>query len=353
MSSQSTYGAYINSKKWKQRQKEYLKKHPYDELQLWGLVGDDEQRTLATNVHHIFYNNLGDEKDMDLCAVCDDTHRLLHSYFAPEYVLEDENLSLLYAAGNEICRFYYLQGKFENENFEMYKNKKKLTVILLDHIMSKYFDDMRAKNMVMNEYENSNKFIQHVLIILMKMPNGYKNIAEVYRYYKIKIEPVFILNFSNRETQSQSNENNIVNKNVTLATTGQEFTQDEVQKALSLYSAIKNVCEPSIAEKDTLKEKNIEQTTNNNSINNRDVHLIKNGHFNQYSKARIIKYLENNPSKLKDSKVYMGNWFLNETNNRPIFNQIGAKYAENFVKYISQNHKNGMIVLKNFLNNNF
>ena len=74
------YYAYIESDKWKQRRKPVIEKYPF--CQVCKLAP-------STQVHHISYKNLGDEKDWELLAVCKDCHKEIHGlnkqWIEPDY----------------------------------------------------------------------------------------------------------------------------------------------------------------------------------------------------------------------------------------------------------------------------
>lgn len=330
-----TYNSYINSSKWNKIKNEYLQKHPKDELIIW------KNKVKANDVHHLSYENLGNEKNMDLCSVCSDTHELLHSYFAPELILQDENLALVYSAGNKLCRFYYFQNEYENQHPDTFKKYKKLTVKLLDYIMNKYFDDVRAKNMIENEYPKSNKFIQYVLLSVLRQPDGNEAIADIYRFYKNKIEKTFFDYMSKdaippkEETPSQDDDEFEKIKN--------NYSIDEIQMALKLYILIKNVKNNKhpIVQKNTNSEKSQDK-------------LLKDGHFNHYSVKQLVSFFNKNKDVLRKSKNYMGNWYQETTNAKVYFNgSIGANTPEKFLKYLKNNGENATVVLKNYLNKNY
>lgn len=68
------YADYINSQEWKDRKAAYFNDHP------------DKKRCLVCrrkedlNVHHLFYERLGHEKDNDLECLCEKCHDRLHHY---------------------------------------------------------------------------------------------------------------------------------------------------------------------------------------------------------------------------------------------------------------------------------
>lgn len=69
------YLAYIRSKKWEARRREYLESMDY--------VCEIDNINRACQVHHWTYANLGNEPDYDLCAVCVRCHHKLHRLVMP------------------------------------------------------------------------------------------------------------------------------------------------------------------------------------------------------------------------------------------------------------------------------
>lgn len=70
-----TYLKYIISDRWKEVRRRKLDNNPECEHCLKIFVGMDRRR--ATQVHHLNYNNIGNESDEDLMAVCNYCHILL------------------------------------------------------------------------------------------------------------------------------------------------------------------------------------------------------------------------------------------------------------------------------------
>lgn len=66
------YKAYLTSKEWDDRRKEYSSIHPCK----CEVCGSNNQ----VQLHHICYDRLGYEKDMDLVPLCKDCHDNIHQY---------------------------------------------------------------------------------------------------------------------------------------------------------------------------------------------------------------------------------------------------------------------------------
>lgn len=64
------YKTYILSKKWAKRRREFTKK--------FGKFCFACDSDTNIHVHHMSYENLGSERDMDLAALCEDCHKEYH-----------------------------------------------------------------------------------------------------------------------------------------------------------------------------------------------------------------------------------------------------------------------------------
>lgn len=333
----TSYSKYINSSIWQDKRKEYLEKHPYDETVLY-----KGKNVKATDVHHRSYLNLGDEKSIDLVAVCDDTHNILHTYYGPHDVMDDES-TLVYGAGQRMTQFYFLQHQYEQENNIEYNSR--LSVKFLDYISKTFFDDMRLKNLVENENPESNKFIQTILNDVIKF-KGRDALVEIYQYYIEQIKPDFI-----QTMNKMTNHNTISDGKARILNS---FSLDEIQDALKLYILIKGIKSNSINKPKTQKEK-VEKnnTTNNNTVDG--AALLPDGKYNRYSQSQLKAFLGRDSHRhiLSAAKNYMGQYYQEQTNEHLFFNDIGAKTADKFVNYIKNHGDNGIIVLKNYLNKNY
>lgn len=335
----TSYSKYINSSIWQDKRKEYLEKHPYDETILY-----KGKNVKATDVHHRSYLNLGDEKSIDLVAVCDDTHNILHTYYGPQFVMEDEELALINGAGQRISQFYFLQHQYEQENNIEYNSR--LTVKFLDHISNSIFDDMHLKNLVENENPESNKFIQTILNNIIKF-RGRDAFIKVYQYYIEEIKPDFI------QTMNKMTSHNTIDDGKTKILNS--FSLDEIQDALKLYILIKGIKGNSGKKSEIQKEK-VEDTKNTEKKNDTvSATLLTDGKYNRYSQNQLKKFLgrETHRKILSAAKNYMGQYYQEQTNEHLFFNDIGAKTADKFVNYIKNHGDNGIIVLKNYLNKNY
>lgn len=335
----TSYNKYINSSIWQDKRKKYLEKHPYDETILY-----KGKNVKATDVHHLSYQNLGDEKSIDLIAVCDDTHNILHTYYGPQLVIDDENLTLVYGAGQRIAQFYFLQHQYEQDNNIEYNSR--LTVKFLDHISNSIFDDMHLKNLIENENPESNKFIQTILNSVIKF-KGYEAFVEVYQYYIEEIKPDFI------QTMNKMVSHNTIDDGKTKILNS--FSLDEIQDALKLYILIRGIKSNSIKKSETQKTK-VEDTKNTEKKNGIDnAALLIDGKYNRYSQNQLKTFLgrETHQDILRLAKNYMARYYQEQTNEYLFFNDIGARTADKFVDYIKNHGDNGIIVLKNYLNKNY
>jgi len=331
----TSYSKYINSSAWQDIRKKYLEKHPYDETILY-----KGKKVKATDVHHLSYQNLGKEKNVDLIAVCDDTHNILHTYYSPQLVIDDENLTLIYGAGQRIAQFYFLQHQYEQENNIEYNSR--LSVKFLNYISNTIFDDMHLKNLVENENPESNKFIQTILNSIIKF-KGYDAFVKIYQYYVEKIKPDFI------QTMNKTTNHNTIDDAKTQILNS--FSLDEIQDALKLYILIKGIKGNSTKKSETQKPK-AEKVEKKSDTDN--MALMVNGKYNHYSQKQLKTFLgrEINRKTLGAAKSYMGQYYLEQTNEYPYFNKC-AKTADKFVDYIKNHGDNGIIVLKNYLSTNF
>lgn len=335
----TSYSKYINSSIWQDKRKEYLEKHPYDETILY-----KGKKVKATDVHHRSYLNLGDEKSIDLVAVCDDTHNILHTYYGPKFIMDDEELSLINGAGQRISQFYFLQHQYEQENNIEYNSR--LTVKFLDHISNSIFDDMHLKNLVENENPESNKFIQTILNNIIKF-GGRDAFIKVYQYYIEEIKPNFI------QTMNKMTNHNTIDDEKTKILNS--FSLDEIQDALKLYILIK-VIKGNSSKKSEIQKEKVEDTKNTEKKNDTvSATLLTGGKYNRYSQNQLKKFLgrETHRNILSAAKNYMGQYYQEQTNEHLFFNDIGAKTADKFVNYIKNHGDNGIIVLKNYLNKNY
>lgn len=334
----TSYSKYINSSIWQDKRKKYLEKHPYDETILY-----KGKKVKATDVHHLSYQNLGDEKSIDLVAVCDDTHNILHTYYGPQLVMDDENLTLIYGAGQRIAQFYFLQHQYEQENNIEYNSR--LTVKFLDHISNSIFDDMHLKNLIENENPESNKFIQTILNNVIKF-KGYEAFVEVYQYYIEEIKPDFI------QTMNKMTSHNTIDDGKTKILNS--FSLDEIQEALKLYILIRGIKSNFTKKSETQKAK-VEDTKKAEKKNSADnVTLLADGKYNRYSQNQLKTFLGRDTHRkiLSGAKSYMGYYYQEQTNEYPYFNKC-APTADKFVDYIKNHGDNGIIVLKNYLNKNY
>ena len=328
----TNYSKYINSSAWKDIRQKYLEKHPYDETILY-----KGKKVKATDVHHLSYQNLGKEKSVDLIAVCDDTHNILHTYYGPQLVMDDEHLALIYGAGQRIVQFYFLQHQYEQENNIEYNSR--LSVKLLDYISNTVFDDMHLKNLIKNENPESNKFIQTILNSIIKF-KGYKAFVDVYQYYMEQIKPDFI------KTINKMTDHNTIDNGKTKILNS--FSLDEIQDALKLYILIKGIKSDSTNKPKTQKETIEKDNTSNNET------LLPDGKYSRYSQNQLKVFLgrDNHRKILGAAKSYMGQYYQEQTNEYPYFNEC-APTADKFVDYIKNHDNNGMIVLKNYLSTNY
>lgn len=331
----TSYSKYINSSTWQDIRKKYLEKHPYD-----GTILYKGKKVKATDVHHRSYLNLGNEKSIDLVAVCDDTHNILHTYYGPQFVMEDEELALINGAGQRISQFYFLQHQYEQENNIEYNSR--LTVKFLDHISNSIFDDMHLKNLVENENPESNKFIQTILNNIIKF-KGHEAFVKVYQYYVEQIKPDFI------QTMNKMTSHNTIDDGKTKILNS--FSLDEIQDALKLYILIRGIKTNSIKKPTTQKAK-VENVEKNNNVDN--TALLSDGKYNRYSQNQLKTFLGRDTHRkiLSAAKSYMGYYYQEQTNAYPYFNKC-APTADKFVDYVKNHGDNGMIVLKNYLSTNY
>ncbi|GAI17475.1 unnamed protein product [marine sediment metagenome] len=101
-----TYERYLKSEWWRKRRSETLKQNPTCFM----------CKKRATQVHHITYKRLGEERDSDLVSVCKKHHRKLH--FKKEEKLTDFESRYEYQK-------YYSQRK-KREGKPWYKSKAKI-----------------------------------------------------------------------------------------------------------------------------------------------------------------------------------------------------------------------------------
>ena len=331
----TSYSKYINSSEWQDIRKEYLEKHPYDETILY-----KGKNVKATDVHHLSYQNLGKEKSIDLIAVCDDTHSILHTYYGPQLVIDDEDSALIYGAGQRITQFYFLQHQYEQENNIEYNSR--LSVKFLNYISKTVFDDMHLKNLVENENPESNKFIQTILNSIIKF-KGRDAFVKIYQYYVEQIKPDFI-----QTMNKTTNHNTIDDAKVQILNS---FSLDEIQDALKLYMLINGI-KGNYHRKSETQKLETEKVEKKSDANN--VTLLVDGKYNRYSQNQLKTFLgrETNRKILGAAKSYMGQYYQQQTNEYPYFNKC-AKSADKFVNYIKNHGNNGMIVLKNYLSKNF
>lgn len=330
-----SYSKYINSPAWQDIRKKYLEKHPYDETILY-----KGKKVKATDVHHLSYQNLGNEKSIDLRAVCDDTHSILHTYCGPQYIMNDEKLTLLYGACQRITQFYFLQHQYEQENNIEYNSR--LSVKFLNYISKTVFDDRYLKNLVENENPESNKFIQTILNNIIKFKD-YDALIKVYQHYIEQIKPDFM-----QTMNKTTNHNTIDDAKVQILNS---FSLNEIQDALRLYILIKDVRGNSTkkAETSKLKTEKVEKKSDFNNVT-----LLADGKYSHYSQKQLKAFLgrDTNRQILGAAKSYMGGYYQEQTNEYPYFNKC-AKTADKFVNYIKNHDGNGMIVLKNYLSTNY
>lgn len=328
----TNYSKYINSLEWQDVRKEYLEKHPYDETILY-----KGKKVKATDVHHLSYQNLGKEKNVDLISVCDDTHNILHTYYGPQLVMDDEESALIYGAGQRITQFYFLQHQYEQENNIEYNSR--LSVKFLDYISNTIFDDMHLKNLIKNENPESNKFIQTILNSIIKF-KGRDALVKVYQYYVEQIKPDFI-----QTMNKMTNHNTIDDGKAKILNS---FSLDEIQDALRLYILIKGIKSDSTNKPKPQKEK----VEKNNTISG--VTLLPDGKYSRYSQNQLKAFLgrDNHREILGSAKSYMGQYYQEQTNEYLYFNKFAAT-ADKFVDYIKNHDDNGMIVLKNYLSTNY
>jgi len=69
--SRNNYSNYLSSESWKNKRKEILKRDSYI---CQGCLTEN-----ATEVHHITYNNIGDELYFQLISLCSDCHAKVHN----------------------------------------------------------------------------------------------------------------------------------------------------------------------------------------------------------------------------------------------------------------------------------
>lgn len=334
----TSYSKYINSSTWENIRKKYLEEHPYDETILY-----KGKKVKATDVHHLSYQNLGKEKNVDLIAVCDDTHNILHTYYSPQLIMDDEHLALIYGAGQRIVQFYFLQHQYEQENNIEYNSR--LSVKFLNYISNSIFDDMHLKNLIKNENPESNKFIQTILNNVIKF-RGYDAFVKIYQYYVEQIKPNFI------QTMNKMTSHNTIDDEKTKILNS--FSLDEIQDALKLYILIKGIKSNSTKKSETQKVK-VEKAKNTEKKNDTDNEvLLSDGKYNRYSQNQLKTFLgrEANRKILSAVKSYMGQYYQEQTNEYPYFNKC-APTADKFVNYVKNHGDNGMIVLKNYLNKNY
>lgn len=329
----TNYSKYINSSTWQDVRKEYLEKHPYDETILY-----KGKKVKATDVHHLSYQNLGNEKDIELEAVCDDTHNILHMYYAQQPIMDDEESALVYGAGQRITQFYFLQHQYEQKNNIEYNSR--LSVKFLDYISNTFFDDMHLKNLVKNENPESNKFIQTILNSIIKF-KGRDALVKVYQYYVEQIKPDFI------QTMNKTTNHNTIDEGKEKIL--KSFSLDEIQDALRLYILIKGIKGDSTNKPKPQKEK----VDKNNSANGTT--LLPDGKYSRYSQSQLKGFLGRDTHRdiLRAAKNYMGQYYQEQTNKYPFFNDIGAKTADKFVDYIKNQGADGLRVLKNYLSINY
>ena len=329
----TSYSKYINGQTWQDIRKEYLEKHPYDETILYR-----GKKVKATDVHHRSYQNLGKEKPIDLIAVCDDTHNILHTYYGPQFIMMDEESALINGAGQRITQFYFLQHQYEQENDIEYNSR--LTVKFLDYISNNIFDGMRLKNLVENENPESNKFIQTILNNIIKFKDR-EAFVKVYQYYIEQIKPDFL------QTMNKTTSHNTIDDGKTKILNS--FSLDEIQDALKLYILIKGIKSNSTTKPRTQQEK----VGENNNVDN--VTLLPDGKYSRYSQNQLKVFLGRDTHRqiLSAAKNYMGKYYQEQTNEYLFFNDIGAKTADKFVDYVKNHSDNGLIVLKNYLSTNY
>lgn len=77
------YNSYIRSDKWKQKRNEFIKKY-----KVCACCGSNEN----LNVHHLSYDNLGNESDEDLLLLCSRCHKYVHKGKIKIFYMNDEQI---------------------------------------------------------------------------------------------------------------------------------------------------------------------------------------------------------------------------------------------------------------------
>ena len=158
------YNKYINSDEWHTRRDAYLSSHPNCESPLHANYSVE-----ATEVNHLTYENMGNEKDEDLQALCEACHKKIHTNFS-----FDKNRTVEIGALNEMLSFYYNSRKNKDGVWYLFANT-----------ISDYFYDGRK---LLNVFDNntSNFFFQNVLQDILNKDK----IDELYHLFETKIRNV-------------------------------------------------------------------------------------------------------------------------------------------------------------------
>lgn len=75
------YHIYINSEEWKQKRRGFLS-NPYFGRPFKCLIC---HKDTALVVHHLTYERLGEERDEDVCILCDGCHKRVHTTQSGEF----------------------------------------------------------------------------------------------------------------------------------------------------------------------------------------------------------------------------------------------------------------------------
>jgi len=158
------YSEYINSDEWKEKKENYLKEHPTCESILH--KGLDVP---STEINHILYTNIGNEKDEDIEALCSECHKSIHTHFS-----FNKNDTLILSAADEMMNYYYDGRKNHNGN----------DILLLNSISDEFYDG--KKLITYFERNTSNYFFQNIIQDLINR----ELFIKAYQMFIIKIAKV-------------------------------------------------------------------------------------------------------------------------------------------------------------------
>jgi len=79
------HDVYLNCEHWKERRKRAIR-IAENKCQICGREGSDK---CVINIHHNCYDNIGNEKDRDLIAICRNCHAVVHDKL-PKFDVSEE-----------------------------------------------------------------------------------------------------------------------------------------------------------------------------------------------------------------------------------------------------------------------